>query len=240
MTSTAASPPPPPAGGSVQLFSFEGCPYAQRTRMALVEKGVGATLIEIDLFNRPDWFRTVSPYGKVPLLRHAGGTVYESGIINQYLDEAFPGPALMPATPLGRAQARIWMDYCETRFLPAANAVVAHGGDEAKRQAAVTAFSEVLRFLDREALGQRAADGPYFFGAQPGLVDIHYSPFFERFGTYRELGGAEWPADCERLRRWFEAMQERPSYRATARPTEYHLEARRQMMARRRAVAPAA
>jgi glutathione S-transferase len=132
------------------------------------------------------------------------------------------------------------MDYCETRFLPAANAVVAHGGDEAKRQAAVAAFSEVLRFLDREALGEPAADGPYFFGARPGLVDIHYSPFFERFGTYRELGGAEWPADCERLRRWFEAMQARPSYLATARPTEYHLEARRQMMARRRAVAPAA
>jgi glutathione S-transferase len=208
--------------------------------MALIEKGIDAALIEVDLFNRPPWFRTVSPYGKVPLLRHGMGTVYESGIINQYLDEAFPEPPLLPPTPLGRAQARIWMDYCETRFLPAANAVVAHGGDDAKRLAAVAAFSGILRFMEQEAFGRLSAEGPYFFGAAPTLVDIHYSPFFERFGTYEELGGAEWPADCRRLRQWFEAMKERPSYRATARSTEYHLEARRQMLARRQAAATAA
>lgn len=238
MTS-AAAPPPPPAGDAVQLFSFDGCPYAQRTRMALIEKGIAAEIIEIDLFHRPAWFSTVSPYGKVPLLRHGGGSVYESGIINHYLDEAFPAPPLLPPTALGRAQARIWMDYCDTRFLPAANAVVGHGGDESRRTAAVAAFSTVLRVIEYEAFGQLAGPGPYFFGPRPGLVDIHYSPFFERFGTYQELGGAEWPADCQRLRQWFAAMQERPSFRATARPTAVHLEARRQMLARQQAAAPA-
>ena len=226
-----------PAGGAVELFSFEGCPYAQRTRMALLEKGVPFTLTEIDLFNRPAWFAEVSPYGKVPVLRHAGGTVYESTIINQYLDEAFPDPPLMPPTPLGRAQARIWLDYCETRFLPAAHAVTTAGPDPEKRRAAVAKFTDVLRFLDREALGRLSADGPYFFGAAPTLVDIQYSPFFERFGTYEQSGGAEWPADCTRLHRWFAAMQARESYKATAKPTEYHLEARRQMLARRAATA---
>lgn len=222
---------PPPAG--VELYSFEGCPYAQRTRMTLLEKGIDFTLTEIDLFNRPPWFAEVSPYGKVPVLRHAGGTVYESTIINQYLDEAFPAPPLMPATPLARAQARIWIDYCETRFLPAAQAVTTAGTDETRRRTAVAKFSEVLRFLDREGLGRPGNDGPYFFGSQLTLVDLQYSPFFERFGTYQAHGGAEWPDDCTRLRRWFEQMQTRASYQATARPLEYHLEARRQMLARR-------
>jgi glutathione S-transferase len=210
--------------------------------MALLEKGIAFTLFEIDLFNRPAWFRTISPYGKVPLIRHGGGTVYESGIINQYLDEAFPDPPLLPATPIGRARARIWMDYCETRFLPAANAVVAAGSDPAKRGAAVAGFSDVLRFIEHEAFGPLSAAGPYFFGAGVSLVDIHYSPFFERFGTYVELGGAEWPDECRRLRHWFEAMQARPSFTATAKPTAYHLEQRRQMMARRQvpAAQPAA
>lgn len=217
----------------VELYSFEGCPYAQRTRMTLLEKGISFSLTEIDLFNRPAWFTTVSPYGKVPVLRHAGGTVYESTIINQYLDEAFPDPPLMPATPLGRAQARIWLDYCETRFLPAASAVMTAAADPAKRPGAIAAFSTVVRFLETEALGRLAGDGPYFFGSAVSLVDIQYCPFFERFGTYQEIGGAEWPADCTRLRRWFDAMQARPSHQATARSTEYHLEARRQMLARR-------
>lgn len=205
--------------------------------MALLEKGITHTLFEIDLFNRPDWFRTISPYGKVPLIRHGDSTVYESGIINQYLDEAFAGPPLLPATPIGRARARIWMDYCETRFLPAANAVVSAGSDPAKPSGAVAGFSAVLRFIEHEAFGQIPAEGPYFFGPTLSLVDIHYSPFFERFGTYVELGGAEWPDDCRRLRQWFEAMQTRPSFKATAKPTAYHLEQRRQMMARRQALA---
>jgi glutathione S-transferase len=228
----------PPARG-VQLFSFEGCPYAQRTRLTLLEKGLDFELVEIDLFNRPAWFPSVSPYGKVPVLRHAGGTVYESGIINQYLDEAFPQPPLLPATVLGRARARIWMDYCDTRFLPAASAVTAAGSsnDEARRQAAVAAFSQVLRFLDREGLGSADDSGPFFCGQQLTLVDIHYLPFFERFGTYQALGGAEWPAECIRLRRWLDTLQTRASYQATARSTEYHLEQRRQMLAGRPAPA---
>jgi glutathione S-transferase len=221
-----------PDAATVELFSVEGCPYAQRTRLTLLEKGIPFTLTEIDLGNRPSWFATVSPYGKVPVLRHAGGTVYESTIINQYLDEVFPDPPLLPATPLGRAQARIWLDYCETRFLPAASAVTSAGSDPEKRRTAVANFSKVLRFLDSELLGRRGGDGPYCLGATVSLVDIQYVPFFERFGTYREYGGAEWPDDCRRLHRWFETMQTRASFQATARPIEYHLEMRRQMLAR--------
>lgn len=216
---------------TIELYSFEGCPYAQRSRMTLLEKGLDFVLTEIDLFNRPAWFRDISPYGKVPVLRHAGATIYESAIINQYLDEVFPSPPLLPATPALRAQARIWMDYCETRFLVATHRLMSEAGDAGRQADNLARLTEVLRFIEYEGL-RKLSDGPYFFGEQVSLVDLQFSPFFERFGTYEQIGGATWPADCVRLQAWLAAMQGRESYRATARPVEYHLEARRQMQLR--------
>src|SRR5690606_28129382 len=116
-------------------------------------------------------FREVSPYGKVPCLRHDGETIYESAIINQYLDEAFPEPPLMPPDPVGRAKARIWMDYCETRFLPSTHRLMSDREDESKRQANRAALAEVLRFIEHEGL-RRLGGGPYFFGEHFTLVDL--------------------------------------------------------------------
>ena len=71
--------------------------------MVLAEKAIEYQHHEIDLYDRPDNWREISPTGKVPLLRHDGQTIYESAIINQYLDESFPDRPLMPASPAGRA-----------------------------------------------------------------------------------------------------------------------------------------
>jgi glutathione S-transferase len=218
----------------IELFSFAACPYAQRTRMTLIEKGLAFELTEIDLHNRPAWFREVSPYGKVPVLRHDGRVVYESAVINQYLDEAFPEPALMPADPYQRAQARIWMDYCDTRFLPAAHAVMTHRENAARRDESLGKLDEVLRFMDLEGL-QKLGSGPFWMGARPTLVDLQFAPFFERFAVYEALAGARWPAECGRLKAWFAAIAERPSYRQTSHPLEYHLEQQRRLVALRAA-----
>ncbi len=215
----------------MELYSFASCPFAQRTRMALIEKGLNCTLTEIDLYDRPAWFASVSPYGKVPVLRHDGVTVYESAIINQYLDEAFPQPPLMPADPAGRARARIWMDHCDTRFLPATRAVMSED-DPTSHAAAVARLGEVLRFIEQQALAQRSPDGPFFLGDRLTLVDLQFAPFFERWGLYEQLGGAEWPADCTRLRAWLSAMQDRPSWQQTCQPVERHIEAHHEMRAR--------
>ncbi|MBL8198337.1 MAG: glutathione S-transferase family protein [Chromatiales bacterium] len=223
---------------TIELYSFAACPYAQRTHITLLEKQLDFAIIEIDLFNRPAWFTTISPYGKVPVLRHAGVTVHESSIINQYLDEAFPQPALMPGSPALRAQARIWMDYCETRFLPAVHKLMSEADDADKRAANNEKLSEVLRHIEHEGL-RRTGAGPWFFGLQFSLVDIQFAPFLERFDMYVRLAGATVPADCTRLHAWLAALQKRPSVHATAHDTNYHIEARRQMLARIAARAPA-
>jgi glutathione S-transferase len=220
----------------VELFSFEACPYAQRTRMVLIEKGIEFDLVEIDLFNRPAWFRDVSPYGKVPVLRHDGRAIYESAIINQYLDEAFPEPPMMPADPFGRAQARIWMDYCETRFLPATHRLMAERSDPGKTTANRDKLTEVLRFIEHEAL-RKLGDGPFWMGARPTLVDFQFLPFFERFAVYEELAGAHWPEDCPRLRQWYQVLAERSSFIQTRHTLDFHLEQQRKLTEARTAAA---
>ena len=89
----------------IELFSARVCPYAHRTRLVLAEKGLDFELTEIDFENKPRRFLEISRYGKVPALVHAGNEIYESAIINEYLEEAFPEPALMPADP-GSAATR--------------------------------------------------------------------------------------------------------------------------------------
>lgn len=216
---------------AIQLYSFAACPYAQRVHIALLEKQLDFELIEIDLFNRPEWFAAISPYGKVPVLRHAGVTVHESTIINQYLDEAFPQPALMPESPALRAEARIWMDYCETRFLPAAHKLMSEADDAQKRTANVERLSEVLRHIEHAGL-RKTGSGPWFFGQQFSLTDIQFAPFLERFEMYAQLAGAVLPEDCGRLLDWMSALLKRPAVAATAHNTGYHFEARRQMLER--------
>ena len=223
---------------AIELYSFAACPYAQRTHITLLEKQLEFQIIEIDLFNRPSWFAGISPYGKVPVLRHAGVTVHESSIINQYLDEVFPQPALMPDSPALRAQARIWMDYCETRFLPAIHKLMSEADDPARRAANNDKLAETLSHIEHEGL-RKQGSGPWFFGAQFSLTDIQFAPFLERFDMYARLAGAAWPSDCTRLREWCHAIQQRPGIAATAHDTEYHIEARRQMFDRIRARASA-
>jgi glutathione S-transferase len=213
----------------IELYSYDACPYAQRTRMVLAEKGIEFALHEVDPQAKPANWLEISPYGRVPVLRHRGVSIYESSIINQYIEEAFPEPALMPADPVGRAYARIWMDYCETRLLPANNRLLWEPGDAAQHQAKLDAVYEVLRFLETAGLGKLEHGGPFWFGARPGLVDFQYLPFFERYGAYEELAGFRWPDDCSRLRDWFQTMCERDSVRETLRPVAQHVDSHRRV-----------
>ncbi len=206
----------------LELFSYVACPFAQRTRMVLIEKGITFDLTEIDLSNKPDWFKKLSPYGKVPLIRHQGNVIYESAVINEYLDEVFPAPPLMPSTPAARARARIWMHYCDTYFLPASFRLSASYKDTEKHKEAVHKLEDALRFIEMEGL-RKLSDGPFWLGAEVGLVDLHYSPFLERLGAYEEVFGVTLPAECTRLRAWLAAIQERDSYQQTARTLDQHL-----------------
>jgi len=91
------------------LVSHDLCPYVQRAAIALAEKGVGFRRVNVDLSDKPDWFRAISPLGKVPLLRVGNDVLFESAAIVEYLEETTPHP-LHPLDPIKRAALFIKMN----------------------------------------------------------------------------------------------------------------------------------
>jgi len=91
------------------LYSGTTCPFSQRCRLVLFEKGMDFEVRDVDLFNKPEDISTMNPYGQVPILVERDLILYESNIINEYIDERFPHPQLMPADPLMRARARLML-----------------------------------------------------------------------------------------------------------------------------------
>ncbi len=208
---------------TMELFSARVCPYAHRTRLVLAEKGLNFTLNEIDLSDKPQRFLDVSPYGKVPVLVHGDRALYESSIINQYIDDIAPSPALTPDDPYLRAQMRIWIDYFDNQFLD-----IYYDALMNRERDKDTDFKEKieagLRFIETQGLAKLQGDGPYWLGATPSLIDFAFYPFFERLPVWAHYRNIELPANGSRLKAWIDLMAARPSVTAIANTPEYYIE----------------
>ena len=88
----------------MNLYSGTTCPFSQRCRIVLYEKGMDFQVIDVDLFAKQEDIAMVNPYGRVPVLVERDLILYEPNIINEYIDERFPHPQLMPADPIMRGQ----------------------------------------------------------------------------------------------------------------------------------------
>ena len=181
------------------------------------EKKIAFEVTEIDLKHKPDWFLKISPYGKVPVLQHDAHVLYESSIINEYLDEVFPEVPMMPATPAERASMRIWIDFCNTRVQPHVSGMLKALPEEF--DAKVKAFEESLEMLERH-LERTDMPRPFFAGARFGLVDATFAPSFERFGVLPRMRGYQVPARFERVQRWATALAGHPSVQAHTMPQD--------------------
>jgi glutathione S-transferase len=207
----------------VEIFSAAVCPFAQRSRMMLLQKQVEFEVTEIDLNNKPDNFSEISPYGKVPVLKHGTNRVWESTIVNEYLEEVFPEPPMMPTDPGLRALARIWIDFANTKFTPAFYKLLLSQDAEAQQDWR-DEMTRHLRFIEKEALAKLSGEGPFWFGKTLSLVDISYYPWFERWPALEHYRGLSVPQDCPRLLQWWQAMEQQPCVQATKQPGEYHIQ----------------
>ena len=214
---------------SIKIYSSARCPYAQRTRMLMIEKEIPFELTEVDLRNKPDWFLAVSPYGKVPVIVDDGQTIYESAIINEYLDEKYISIPMMPEEPVERAKARIWMDYCTNKYLTLSRKLLVDHGNEELQTENKKKMKESLIYIEKECF-EKNSNGTFCLGDNISLVDLHYAPFFERFGAFKELFGVEWPEECIKISNWWSAIQKRDSYKMTVLPTEEHVDLYRSIM----------
>ena len=98
------------------LYSGTTCPFSHRCRFVLFEKGMDFEIRDVDLYNKPEDINVMNPYGQVPILVERDLILYESNIINEYIDERFPHPQLMPADPVMRARARLMLFNMEVEL----------------------------------------------------------------------------------------------------------------------------
>lgn len=198
----------------LEIISSSSCPFAQRTRMVLLEKKVDFTLIEIPLDTKPDWFLKISPYGKVPVVRHGDTVVFESSVINEYLEEVFPNPSLLPKSPECRAQARIWIDFANVRFVPQIYKLLL--AQEQKRQEVhAQKLTEALLMMEREALAKRSC-GPYWLGSELTLIDFTFYPHLQRFCALEYYRNFNIPSECSLLKTWLTFFEHHSSVKVMA------------------------
>ncbi|MEH2291762.1 glutathione S-transferase family protein [Nostoc sp.] len=207
----------------IKIYSALVCPYAHRSRLVLQEKGIDFDLIEINLQNKPDGFTDISPYGKVPAIAHNNHRVWESAVINEYLNEVFPNPPLLPNSPIAKAQARIWIDFANTKFVPAFSALL-RSPDIQQQEAAKQELYKHLEFIENEALGKLSGEGLYWFGEFISLVDFTFYPWFERWSALKHYRGFALPEEFTRLRRWKHALKQHDSVVAIANNKEFYIE----------------
>jgi glutathione S-transferase len=194
----------------LELVSFKTCPYVQRAVIVLREKQVPFDITYIDLASPPEWFRAISPLGKVPLLKVDGTVLFESAVIAEYLDEVYP-PRLHPADALRRAHNRAWIEFASSLFGEQFQMLMAP--DRAAFDAAAARLAGSLDRLEGEV-----GAGPYFNGATLALVDCAFAPFLLRASLmepYLKLGVF---AARPRLERWRAALLARESVRQSVVP----------------------
>jgi len=187
----------------LELISHHLCPYVQRAAIALDEKGVAFERTTIDLSDKPDWFRAISPLGKVPLLRVDGEVLFESAAICEYLDET-AAPRLHPEDPLERAKHRAWMEFGSSILNDIAAFYTAP--DETSLGAKRDAIRSKMERLEG-VLGQ----GPYFSGARFSLVDAVFGPVFRYFDAFDAISDFGFGDGLSRVSAWRAALADRPS-----------------------------
>lgn len=192
------------------LYSGTTCPFSQRCRFVLHEKGMDFEIKDIDLFNRPEDINVMNPYGQVPILVERDLVLYESNIINEYIDERFPHPQLMPADPVMRARTRLFLFNFEREIFTHVGVLERAGNPKAMEKA---------RQAIREQLTQLAPvflKSKYVLGEDFTMLDVAITPLMWRLEHY----GVELPKSAAPLMKYAERIFSKPAFIDALTPSE--------------------
>jgi glutathione S-transferase len=194
--------------------------YTRSVRLALQEKGVPHELVEVDVLggaHKQPPYNARQPFGKVPAFEHAGNTFYETSAILRYIDEAFPGPALLPSTPAGRATVNQVMSIvdsygytpCVTNlFIP--RVLVPSLGGETDMEKVESAKAPAALFV--KELERLLGTQQFFGGASVSLADLHVLPVVTYLVATPE--GKSIFEGAPNMRQWLSRIVKRPSVQA--------------------------
>ena len=192
---------------SFKLVSFNLCPFVQRSVITLEEKQAPYEVTYIDLADKPDWFLAVSPFGKVPVLQVDDTAVFESAVINEYLDE-MTAPRFHPEDPLRRAHNRSWIEFGSALIMDQYRLTVAE--DEDKMQAATAESKRKLARVEEQL------KGPLFNGDAFSLVDAAYAPALQRFVWCEKIDPSlKFFEGLPKVKAWTDALLARKSVQAS-------------------------
>jgi glutathione S-transferase len=197
---------------NIKLYSAKGCPFARRTRVVLHEKGIDFEASEVDFRNKSEEFLQASPTGKVPVIVVDEDSLYESNIVNQFLDEVHEEPRLMPEDPKARAYARIWMARADDDFYPqvfVSSMGRERGFSEERVSEALEKLKATLsRLEERLEAREYLADGF-------SLADVAHAGNFVRLRELEENGTISLP-DYPNVASWMGRIEARESFKAAA------------------------
>lgn len=197
------------------LYAGKTDPYSHRTRIVLFEKDVECQIIEVDVAKKPRELADLNPYNQVPTLVDRELVLYESNIINEYLDERLPHPPLMPVDPVSRARARLMLLRFDRDWYSLLPDIT--GGDKRAAQRARTIIRDGL-----SVISPVFKDQPYVLGEEVSLVDCALAPLLWRLEYY----GIELPRQAKPILEYAERMFARKSFKLSLTEAEKEMRKR--------------
>jgi RNA polymerase-associated protein len=192
----------------MNLYSGTTDPFSHRCRIVLFEKGMDFEVIDVDLYNKPEDIAVINPYNRVPVLVDRDLVLYESNIINEYIDERFPHPQLMPPDPILRARARQLLHTFEQELFAHIDALERNQKGADKNRAHV-----------RDQLVQLApifTKQKFMLGDEFSMLDVAIAPLLWRLEHY----GIELPKAAATLMKYAERIFSRQGFIDALTPSE--------------------
>jgi RNA polymerase-associated protein len=192
----------------MNLYSGTTCPFSHRCRIVLYEKQMDFQVIDVDLFNKPEDIAVINPYNRVPVLVDRDLVLYESNIINEYIDERFPHPQLMPPDPIMRARARQLLFTMEHELFSHIDAL---------EKSAKLADKSRLHVRDRlTELASMFTKQKHMLGEEFSMLDVAIAPLLWRLDHY----GIELPKTAAPLMKYAERVFSRQGFIDALTPSE--------------------
>ena len=199
----------------MKLYDFPRSPRVRKVRIVLAEKGLQYEKVTIDLTKgeqKTPEYLAINPYGKVPALQDNGTTVYESTVIMEYLNDAYPDPALLPVDSGQQARARVLMHYGDNPYESAVATLAGElllkpmQGDTADQEVVNTAAADLNICFDH--IANELGNNDYLLGSTFTMADIPYISWALLFPMLKvEIPHAK-------LEAWLSRLKERPSIQA--------------------------
>tara|TARA_B110001469_G_scaffold16657_1_gene16871 strand:- start:178 stop:777 length:600 start_codon:yes stop_codon:yes gene_type:complete len=193
----------------MKLYSNSTDPFSHRCRIVLFEKGMDFEVIDVDLSNKPEDLSILSPYSDSPVLVERDLVLTDANIINEYIDERFPHPQLMPADPVMRARARLFLKDFESQLFIHMKAL--ESNEKSKKDAAKKIVTETLIQLTPIITKQE-----YLLHEEYSMLDVAMAPLLWRIDHYE----IKLPNSCSPLLKYADKIFKRPLFDEAMSPAE--------------------